>query len=571
MTDSQKKNQELKKVLFSFRHIFQTIGVFSFFINLLMLAPTFYMLQVYDRVIPSRNETTLVMISLLLVLFYFYSSVLDWLRNAIAIRLSNLFDLNLSEKVYISTFKANLNQKSVNASQFLADLNTLRQFLNSSALFVIFDAPWFPINLLIIFLFNVKVGIFALIGAIIIIALAYLNERLSSKLFKQAGEKSFEANNMATNSLRNAEVIASMGMLNNLKARWYKSQKQYLVFISLANQKVALIGSISKFVRGVFQSLILGLGAYLSINNEISPGMMIAGSILMGRVLSPMESLIGSWKSIDSAKNAYIRLNRLLEVFPEESQKVKLPAPKGFVDIEQVFYGPEGTPPNILKNINLSINAGDIVGLIGPSGAGKTSLAKILLGLINPRSGHMRLDGADIQSWNKDELGPYIGYLSQEVELFKGTVGENISRFNELDSEKIVEAAKTAGIHDFILRLPNGYETIIADGGKNLSGGQRQRIGLARAIYGNPSLIVLDEPNSNADEHAEKSLIDLVQHIKNQNATLILITHRTQILQQTTKLIVLKDGVLQMFGPTQEVVNKLIELNSNNQNQSISS
>jgi ATP-binding cassette subfamily C exporter for protease/lipase len=561
MEKTQTSDQELKRVLIGFKKIFQSIGIFSFFINLLMLAPTFYMLQVYDRVIPSRNEVTLIMISLLLILFYFYLSFLDWIRNSIAIRLSNLFDLNLSEKVYVSTFKANLNQKGINASQFLGDLNTVRQFLNSSALFVIFDVPWFPINLIVIFLFNFDVGLFALFSSILVLFLAYLNERLSAKLFKKAGEKSIEANNLALNNLRNSEVIASMGMLRNLKSKWYLVQQEYLTYVSLANQKVALISSITKFFRGIFQSLILGLGAYLTLRNEISPGMMIAGSILMGRVLSPIESVIGSWKYIDLTRNAYQRLNKLLAIFSDEGEKLILPAPEGNVYLDQVYFVPPGQKAAIIKNISIKIKAGDVVGIIGPSGAGKSTLAKLILGIIPASSGEVRLDSVEIMGWNRDELGPHIGYLPQDIELFTGSVSENIARFESLDSEKVLEASKLAGIHDLVLHLPQGYETQIIDGGKNFSGGQRQRIGLARAIYGKPSVIVLDEPNSNADELAEIALVSLIQELKKSKATVIIISHRTQILLQTTKLMLLNDGVLQKFGPTQEVINELIANN----------
>ncbi len=556
------KNNVIKDIIHSFKKIFTSLWIFSFIMNLLMLAPTFYMLQVYDRVIPSRNEMTLVMLSLVLVLLFLLNSGLDYVRSLIAIRLGNNFELELNQQVYTASFKANLNLRGVNAGQAITDLTGLRQFLTSAPLFALMDAPWFPINLVIIFLFNFKVGLFALVGTIILIGLAIWNERSSSSSLKQAGEKSIAANNLAANNLRNAEVIEALGMLAGLQGRWRKLQLEYLALQASASERVALVASITRFTRGVFQSLILGFGALLALTNEISPGMVIAASILMGRVMSPVESLIGTWRQIESAKNSYFRLVDLLSAFPAKSEKMPLPAPTGILSFDNVSAAPPGINIATLKNITFEMSPGDVVGVIGPSGAGKSTLARLMVGIWPAAIGKVRLDAADIFQWDKGQLGKHLGYLPQDVELFAGTISENICRFSELNSEKIIRASKLAGLHEFILHLPQGYDTPVSDGGKSLSGGQRQRIGLARAVYDDPTLVVLDEPNSNADEAGEMALVELIKSLKTNKTTVAIITHRMPIISQTNKILVLKDGAMQMYGPTEEVVKKLVEMRS---------
>ena len=550
---------EIRGLLGTFRHFFKSVMWLSFVMNLLMLAPTFYMLQVYDRVMASHNEMTLVMLSIAVVLAFGFYSFLDYMRSLIVIRIGNRFDTRLNERIYTAAFRANLQQKGVNAGQALNDLTAIRQFLTGQTLFSVLDAPWFPINLAIIFLFNVKVGLFALVGAVLLVVLTYYSEKTGKNPLKMASDKSIMASNMASNTLRNADVIEAMGMLGNLKARWHKIHLHFLALQAHASEKVALISALTKFVRSTWQSLILGLGAYLALSNDISPGMMMAGSILMGRVLSPIEGLIGVWKQLDSTRNSYGRLQKLLAASPPEQEAMSLPAPEGHLSVEQASVAPPGSSKVILKGITFAIEPGDVLGILGPSGAGKSTLAKMLVGVWQPNLGKVRLDSADVHQWNKLELGKFVGYLPQDIELFAGTVSENIARFAVVDSEKVVKAAKLVGLHDVILRLPKGYDTVITDAGASLSGGQRQRIGLARAVYDDPQFIVLDEPNSNADDAGENALVKLLESLRAENKTVILITHRTRILNQTTKLLLLNEGALQFFDTTAKVLEKLRE------------
>lgn len=554
---STNSNNEIKQILLSFRSIFYSLGIFSFIMNFLMLAPTFYMLQVYDRVLPSRNEMTLVMLSIILIFLFLVYAILEYVRSLIVIRMGNEFELQLNESVYTSAFKANLNQVNLNPGQAITDLTTLRQFLTGSTLFVILDAPWFPINLVIIFLFNLKVGVFALVGTLILVILAYCNEKFSKQDLSTASRQFVAANHLVINNLRNAEVIEALGMLHNLRNRWRSWHLGYLALQAKASERASLIGSLTKFTRGVFQSLILGFGAYLALTNELSAGMVIAGSILMGRVMSPVEGIIGAWKQLDSMRNAYQRLNLLLNAFPKSIDRMALPSPTGRLTLEQVTSGPPGSKIATIKNISLELNPGEVLGVLGASGSGKSSLAKLMVGVWPAAVGKVRLDSADLFNWDKGKLGKFLGYLPQDVELFSGTVCENIARFGEVDAEKVVRASKLTGLHDFILHLPQGYDTVIADGGQNLSGGQRQRIGLARSVYDDPCLIVLDEPNSNADQAGELALVELIKGLQKSQKTIVIITHRTQIVSLTTKLLLLHDGITQLYGSTEEVLSRL--------------
>jgi ATP-binding cassette subfamily C exporter for protease/lipase len=364
---------------------------------------------------------------------------------------------------------------------------------------------------------------------------------------------------LATNNLRNAEVIESMGMLPNLMARWFKLHNQFLRLQANASEKAGMVGSATKFVQTSLQSLVLGFGALLVLDNKISGGMMIAASILVGRALAPVQQLIGVWKSWSSTRSAYERLNKLLSDNPERTAGMELPKPTGALAIEGVSANPPGAKELILKNMTFAIDAGDVLGIVGPSGCGKSTLARLLVGVWPAMMGKVRLDGADIYQWNKDELGPHLGYLPQDIELFAGTISDNIARFGVVDAEKVVQAAKRAGVHDMILHLPKGYDTPLGDGGAGLSGGQKQRLGLARAMYGDPALLVLDEPNSNLDDVGEAALVQAIKDLRARGKTIVLITHRTSAIAVTTKLLVMRDGTVSLFGPTAKVLAALQE------------
>jgi ATP-binding cassette, subfamily C, bacterial exporter for protease/lipase len=545
---------EIAQALSEFKGAFRTVGIFSAIINLMLLVPSLYMLQVYDRVLASRNETTLLMLTLMVLGAYVFMSALEFVRSFVLIRVGAQLDMRLNKRIYTAAFEQNLKKAGGNAGQALQDLTTVRQFLTGNSLFAFFDAPWFPIYLLVIFLFNVNLGIFALCGTIILIILAYVNEAVSKKPMAEASGMAIAAGNLATNNLRNAEVIEAMGMLPNLMARWFKLHGRFLQLQAEASEKAGIIAACTKFFRTSLQSLILGFGALLVLDGKISGGMMIVSSILMGRTLNPVEQLIGVWKTWSSTRSAYKRLCELLAANPPRERGMPLPKPLGQVALEAVTAAPPGSTTVVIKNLSFALTPGDVLGVIGPSGAGKSTLARLLVGVWPAAMGKVRLDGADIYLWNKDELGSHIGYLPQDIELFAGTVGENIARFGEIDSDKVVEAAKRTGVHEMILQLPKGYDTPLGDGGAGLSGGQKQRIGLARAMYGDPSLLVLDEPNSNLDDVGEQALVAAILDLRARGKTLVLITHRNSALSVTTKLLLLRDGTSQMFGPTAQVL-----------------
>ena len=548
---------EIMQTLLEFKGAFKSVGVFSAIINLIMLVPSLYMLQVYDRVLASRNETTLLMLTLMMLVAYLCMSALELVRSFVLVRVGAQLDMKMNKRIYTAAFEQNLKQAGSNAGQALSDLTNIRQFLTGNGIFAFFDVPWFPIYLAVIFMFDASLGVFALCGAAVLIVLAYINEAVSKKPLTEANAMAIKSGNLATNNLRNAEVIEAMGMLPNLMARWFKLHGRFLQLQAEASEKAGIVTALTKFVRISLQSLVLGYGALLVLENKITPGMMIVASILMGRALSPVEQLIGIWKSWSGTRSAYQRLNELLAKNPPRQAGMPLQKPLGQVSVEAVTAAPPGSPVAVLKNLNFAIVPGDVLGIIGPSGSGKSTLARLLVGVWPSAVGKVRLDGADVYHWNKDELGPSIGYLPQDVELFAGSVSDNIARFGEIDSEKVITAARRAGVHDMILHFPQGYDTLLGDGGAGLSGGQKQRIGLARAMYDDPSLIVLDEPNSNLDDVGEQALVAALNDLRSRGKTIVLITHRTSALATTSKLLLLRDGVAQLFGPRDQVLAEL--------------
>jgi len=409
----------------------------------------------------------------------------------------------------------------------------------------------------VIYLFNVWLGVLATAGALLLIALACLNEYMTKKPLGEAAGYSQKSSQLATSHLHNAETIQAMGMLGALRKRWFQVHSRFLGLQNQASDTGAVISSLSKTLRLCLQSLVLGLGALLVIKGDMTAGMMIAGSILMGRVLSPIDQLIAVWKQWSGAKLAYRRLDALLQAFPPSDDAMALPAPKGQITFEQVSAGPPGQRSATLHMVNFNLAAGEVLGVLGASGSGKSTLARVLVGVWPALGGTVRLDGADIHRWNRDQLGPYIGYLPQDIELFSGSIAENIARFSEADPQKVVAAAQQAGVHELILRMPQGYDTQLGEDGSGLSGGQKQRVALARALYGTPSLVVLDEPNSNLDTVGEAALSSAIVQLKAQGTTVVLVTHRSSVLAQADKLLVLNDGRLKAFGPSHDVLKAL--------------
>lgn len=544
----------LYAALLSYRRIFYTVGAFSAVINLLMLVPSIYMLQVYDRVLASMNVFTLGMVTIIVLGFYVLQASLEWVRSMTLVRLSNQLDQAFAPLVFAASFEEQLRNSRGNPQQPLTDMNTLRQFATGAGIFAFFDAPWAPIYIVVVFLFHWKVGVMVVAGTLILVGLALANEWATRQPLANANIQSIQATGQAQGSLRNAEVIEALGMLEGVRKRWSTLNQRVLALQAEASEKAGVITAITKFVRISLQSLVLGLAALLVIHNEISSGMIIASSILMGRALAPIEQLIGTWKSWIAAQGAYRRLEELLERNPQQPPRTSLPRPKGMVQVDGLVVTPPGASAPVLRGIQFALPAGVTLGVIGPSGSGKSTLARLLVGVWPAQVGKVRIDGADIHDWDKTELGPHIGYLPQDIELFDGTVAENIARFGEIDNAKLLKAANLAGVHDMILHLPKGYDTPIGIGGQMLSGGQRQRVALARAVYGDPALLVLDEPNSNLDDVGEQALIQAILHLKQQGATVVLITHRPNILGATDALLVMKEGLVAAFGPRDQVL-----------------
>lgn len=546
---------EIESALRSMKRTYLAVGVFSLTITFLMLVPSIYMLQVYDRVLNSRNVMTLLMLTLIMLGLYLLLGMIDFVRQSILTRVGARFDVALSDRVFNSVYEHSLkNSLGGNPSQALHDLATLRQFISGPAPVVFFDVLSMPVFILASFMLDATFGIFLILGGCLLLFLAYATERVTKKPLAEANALAIKAANYTNNTLRNAEVIESMGLLRTMRGRWQQMQRNILRLQGEASDHANLIGAGSRFTRMTLQSLALGLGALLALKGDVSPGMMIAATVLIGRALAPVEQVIGTWKQFVSTRGAYARLSELLSMYPSRAKSMRLPVPQGRLAIEGVTASAPGSNTVVLRNITFTLEPSSVLGVIGPSGSGKSSLARLLVGIWAAQSGAVRLDGADVHHWDKDELGPHIGYLPQDIELFDGTIAENISRFGEADAERIVDAARLAGVHELILKFPQGYDSQVGAGGALLSGGQKQRIALARALYGNPCLIVLDEPNSNLDEMGEEALAQAIAQLKNSGKTVVVITHRGSLLNQTTQLLLLREGTQQLFGSREQVI-----------------
>jgi PrtD family type I secretion system ABC transporter len=532
-------------------------GAFSLFINLLLLASPLYMMQVYDRVLGSRNETTLVMLSIIAAVLFGIMGVLEMIRARILVRAGIRFDALLNNRVFAAVFTRSLRTPGGVPAQALRDLDAVREFVGGVGVLVFCDAPWAPLFIGLAFLLHPLLGWVSLTGAALILVLALINEKFTRKPLKEAAVCGMAANAYAETSLRNAEVIEAMGMLPGIASRWMVRHDRMLDLNARAGDRGGYLLAGSKLIRLLLQSGILGVGAYLAIHDELSAGAIMAASIIMGRALAPVEMAVGQWKNFVHARTAWARLRDLLAAVPPRPETMALPDPAGALSVEGVFAAPPLAKVPVLKGISFALEPGEVLGVIGPSAAGKSSLARVLVGVWQPYSGAVRIDGAEITRWDRRALGPHIGYLPQDVELFDGTVAENIARFQAVDSEAVVEAARKAGVHEMILRLPEGYDTRIGEGGRSLSGGQRQRLGLARALYHNPALLILDEPNSNLDTAGDQALIEAVNHARDQGSTVVIISHRLSILGSVDKVLVLNQGMVEAFGSRDEVLSRV--------------
>ena len=555
------EESELKQTIIKAKKSIFMAGLFSMFINVLMLVPPLYMLQLYDRVLTSRSESTLYMLTLIVIVLFVTMGLLEVVRSRVLVKFGNRFANILSNRIFESTFELANKKPEAASSRLMGDFTQLRQFLTGNGLFAFFDAPWIPIYIIVLFLFHPYFGFFAIFAAIILVAITFLNEYTTKEKMDNANTLNRDSMMQLEANIRNAEVINAMGMKTNVRKKWEEKYFGFLNAQNDASNKAGIWSNLSKTLRMFFQSMILGLGAYLAVNMELSAGMMIAGSIIMGRALAPLDLMIATWKGFSGARMSYKRIDQLLKDFPKNKEYMELPAPKGFISVEGVYAKPPASNKYTLENLNFSINKGDILGVIGASAAGKSTLARIILGVWPVQIGTVRIDGADISQWDREHLGKYIGYLPQDIELFAGTISENIARFNEVDSQKVIEAAMKAGVHEMILRLPEGYDTVIGSGAVVLSGGQRQRIGLARAIYDNPVFVVLDEPNSNLDEQGELALLKTVEELKQSGTTVVIITHRPNILKVTNKILIMNSGKIERYASTEEILGAVAKQN----------
>jgi len=551
------EQNSLKAAYRKFRATFVTTLIFSFFLNLLMFVGPLYMLQIYDRVLSSRNEMTLVMITVIAIALLVSYGLLEFTRSRLLVRAGMQFDEVIANPVFHRVVKQQTARPGGNAQVALNDIDKVREFMTGQGILAFFDAPWVPLFLALCFAFHPWLGLVATIGAVIIFALAITNEFMTRNALQDAGKASQEANHFVTTTMQNAEVIRALGMEKQLTKRWLNQHDDMLAHQAKASDRAGSIMASSKFIRMSLQVAILGTGAYLAIQQLISPGIMIAASIVMGRALAPVEQAVGQWKQFVSARSSHKRLKQLFDNVVEQEERTELPEPKGNLVVEQLFATVPGTRDTLLKGVNFSVNQGEVLAVIGPSGSGKTSLVRHLVGAMAPVSGAVRLDGTEMHHWDPEQVGRYIGYLPQDVKLFGGTVAENISRFeDEPEDADIVAAATLAGAHDMVQKLGNGYETNVGDGGMFLSGGQRQRVGLARAVYRYPSLVILDEPNSNLDSAGEKALVSCLQELKEMGKTVVLVTHKTNLLALTDKTLMLMNGTVEKFGPTKDFFQK---------------
>ena len=529
---------------------------FSMIISLLALSPTVYMLEVYERVVNARSGMTLAMLTVVVVLCYAVMEILEKVRGAMMRAAGVQLDEKLSERVYNAMFQGFLKRHVSGGTQVLNDLKLVREFLFNPALLAVLEAPVALVALALIFAIHPLLGWSAVLGALAQMGVAYMNERATRKPLNEANRSAAAAQQFAEASLRNAHVMESMGMLDAVQARWQKRQDQFLAHQAQASEGAGLWTAMSKLIQQLMGSVLLGLGAWLFLGNALNGGdsMIIIGSVLGGRVLAPLGQVVAQWNAVVNVRAAWARLEALLAQIPEKPEAMSLPAPKGFLTVEALMAGAPGQQVPIVRGVQFGIQPGEVLAVIGPSASGKTTLARLLVGLWPTISGKVRLDGADVHAWDKAELGPYLGYLPQGVELLDGTLAENIARFGDVDMVQVEAAARLVGLHELIMSMPQGYNSPIGRDGTMLSGGQRQRVGLARALYGKPVFVVLDEPNSSLDEVGDAALAKAIATLKQMGTTFVVMTHRSSILGVADKILLMREGAQQAFGPRDEVL-----------------
>ena len=558
---SNKPASELRQAVSALNPYFKQAAWFSLFASLLVLAPSGYMLEVYDRVVNSRSHMTLAMLTLLVMAAYVLMEVLEWVRSEVMHQASVDFDRRLSGRVFAAIFEANLKRLPGGSVQPMNDFRSVRDFLHAPVVLALMEAPVSLVFLLLIFAISPVLGWAAVVAAILQTFVGWLNERSTQPPLLAANRSAIAAQQYADGTLRNAQVIESMGMLRDIHRRWIDKQREFLGLQAKASEHAGYYQAVSKFLQNTVSSMLLGLGAWLLLRNQLNGGAayMIVGSILGGRVLAPLVQIVAQWQTVVNVRGAYGRLDNLLASVPERQSGMALPAPQGQLLVENLVASAPGTQSPILKGVSFALQPGEVLAVVGPSASGKTTLARLLVGLWPAANGKVRLDGADVFTWNKVELGPHLGYLPQGVELFDGSVAENIARFGEVNQAQVESAARAVGLHDFIMALPGGYDNPVGTDGAMLSGGQRQRVALARALYGDPAFVVLDEPNSSLDEQGDAALASAIAQLKSRGTTFVVMTHRTSVLGVADKMLVLRDGQTQMFGARDDVLKALNE------------
>ena len=550
----------LQTILLECRRSFYLVFIITAVADLLSIAPLLYMMQVMDRVISARSGITLVSLTAVIIALYVFWSAIEWIRSRLLVRLSLRIDWDLSADIIDASFRRYVGRKNVNVHQVLGDLTNVRQFLTGQGVLTIMDAPFAIIFIIVGGLFHPYLAIFALVMSVVYVVLGYLTQKVTTPILKVANDANTEAARVATNSLRQAEATLALGMMGAIRQKWYNQHHKYLQNQVNASEATGLMGGLSGFLQKALPSLQMALGAFLAMEGLITGGMVMAASMLIQKAVAPIQKLIGQWKELVAAKQSYDRLNALLQDDAKREMQMQLPAVMGHMVVSKASAVPPGHNKPVLMDIDFQVLPGQAVAIVGPSAAGKTCLARLLVGIWKPARGSVRLDAVELSDWNPDEFGPQIGYVPQEIEFFEGTVAENIARLGQIDPEKVVQAAKLIGMHEIILGFPKGYDTELGETGFALSGGQRQRLAIARAFYGIPKYIVMDEPNANLDEVGESALVQAVSYLKTQGSAIIMTTHRPRLVSVVDKLLVLRNGQQVGFGPAEDMINAVRNL-----------
>lgn len=550
----------IKEILVKCRRTFYLAFVITFVTDVLSLTPIVYMMNTYDRVIAARSGVTLVSLTLIVIAVYIFWSALEWIRTRLFINLSLRIDWDLGAKVFDASFRKHVLRQNSNVHQVLGDMVILRNFFTGSPLITLMDAPFAIIFIVIGALFHPYLAIFAAVSSVLILISAYATHRISGPLLKEANDFKDEASKTAADSLTQAESTLALGMLPAIRQKWYQKHRKFLTQQVNASEAAGITGGLSGFLQKALPSLQMALAAWLAMNNLITGGMVIAATMLISKAVSPIQRLIANWKDIVSARQSYERLNTLLNEDTEREAQMKLPAVIGKLLVDKAAAVPPGSKKPVIVNIDFLIEPGEAMAIVGPIAAGKTSLVRMLVGIWKPAAGHVRLDGVEISDWDHAELGPQIGYVPQDIELYEGSIAENIARLNKPDSKRVIDAAQLIGIHEEILSFPEGYNTKLGSSGFALSGGQKQRIAIARACYGFPKYIVMDEPNANLDEIGENQLVEAINKLKINGTTIIITTHRPRLVGVVDKLLVLRSGLQVGFGPTKVLLESIRNL-----------